>query len=157
MPSDVCASRGPYLLYQNRGFVIEPDIIVSIFESIQRQMEMLAVRLDHQAGMVERNEAAAVERNNLTNLELRDVKATVLIQNGSVKHMLGWKDQHQAAHEAGDDSMAVGLAFEAGRKAAVQEPMNAVMRFLDRFDNGFVKMAVGVLLLGAGALVGELI
>ena len=136
---------------------MESELVVSIFESIQRQMEMLAVRLDQNAAAVERNEAAAVERSNLTNLELRDVKETVLIQNGSVKYLRGWKDQHQAAHEAGDDSLAVALAFEAGRKAAVEEPMNAIMRFLDRFDNGFVKMAVGLLLVGAGALAGKLL
>ena len=134
---------------------MESELVVSIFESIQRQMEMLAVRLDQNAAAVERNESAAVERNNLTNLELRDLKATVLIQNGSVRHMLGWKDQHQAAHETDEITAKVVQATAAGRKAAVQEPMNAVMRFLDRFDNGFVKMAVGLLLLGGGALAGK--
>ena len=133
------------------------DIIVSIFESIQRQMEMLSVRLDQGAAAVMRNEAAAVERHALIKNELRDLTATVKTQNGSVTNLRGWKDQHQAAHEAGDDSMAVALAFEAGRKAAVQEPMNAIMRVLDRFDNGFVKMVFGLLLLGAGALAGKLL
>ena len=135
---------------------MEVDLVVSMFESVQRQIEKVCIRLDQATETIMRNELTATERHTLLNTEIRDLNTTVRIQNGSVAEMRQWKAQHQSTHDGDDLALTVALANHAGRKAAVQEPVEKIMKLFDFLDKGFAKAILWILLLGGGAILGRL-